>query len=124
MTRQESILALVKEICRPAESEEALLGLLCAAAEEDWKSRLRPGIGPEDCEDAVRCACAFTAAAGLLRSRGGSGGGPSFTAGSVTVRSGGAGETESAARALQEQAVRLMAPWTGGEDFAFQGVRT
>ena len=94
MTRQESILALVKEICRPAESEEALLGLLCAAAE-----------------------------AGLLRSRGGSGGGPSFTAGSVTVRSGGAGETESAARVLQEQAVRLMAPWTGGEDFAFQGVR-
>ena len=60
MTRQESILALVKEICRPAESEEALLGLLCAAAEEDWKSRLRPGIGPEDGEDAVRCACAFT----------------------------------------------------------------
>ena len=33
MTRQESILALGKEICRAAEGEEALLGLLCAAAD-------------------------------------------------------------------------------------------
>lgn len=33
MTRQESILALGKEICRAAEGEEALLGLLCTAAE-------------------------------------------------------------------------------------------
>lgn len=33
MTRGESILALGKDICLPAECEEALLGLLCAAAD-------------------------------------------------------------------------------------------
>ena len=69
MTRQESILALGKEICRAAEGEEALLGLLCTAAEGAWTGRLRPGVRPEDCEETLRCACAFTAAAGILRSR-------------------------------------------------------
>ena len=122
MTRQESILALGKEICRAAEGEEALLGLLCAAAEERWTGRLRTGVKPEDCEEALRCACAFTAAAGVLRRRGG-GAALSFTAGSVSVRSGGAGEAESAAIALEVQAARLMAPWCEGEDFAFLGVR-
>ena len=121
MTRQESILALGKEICRAAEGEEALLGLLCTAAEGAWTGRLRPGVRPEDCEETLRCACAFTAAAGILRSRGS--GTPGFTAGSVSVRSGGAGEAESAAIALEVQAVRLMAPWCEGEDFAFLGVR-
>ena len=121
MTRGENILALGKDICLPAECEEALLGLLCAAAEERWTGRLRAGVKPEDCEEALRCACAFTAAAGILRSRGS--GTPGFTAGSVSVRSGGAGEAESAAVALEVQAARLMAPWCEGEDFAFQGVR-
>ena len=122
MTRGESILALGKDICCPAESEEALLGLLCAAAEERWTGRLAAGGKSEDCEEALRCACAFTAAAGLLRSRGGSGG-LRFTAGSVSVCSGGAGETETAARALEAQAAALMAPWCGEGDFAFRGVR-
>ncbi len=121
MTRQESILALGKEICRAAEGEEALLGLLCTAAEGAWTGRLRPGVRPEDCEETLRCACAFTAAAGILRSRGS--GGLSFTAGSVSVRAGGAGETEGAARALEAQAEALMVPWCGEADFAFQGVR-
>ena len=121
MTRGENILALGKDICLPAECEEALLGLLCAAAEERWTGRLRTGVKPEDCEEALRCACAFTAAAGILRSRGS--GTPGFTAGSVSVRSGGAGEAESAAIALEVQAARLMAPWCEGEDFAFLGVR-
>ena len=93
MTRGESILALGKDSCLPAE-----------------------------CEEALRCACAFTAAAGILRRRGG-GAALSFTAGSVSVRSGGAGEAESAAIALEVQAARLMAPWCEGEDFAFLGVR-
>lgn len=62
MTRGENILALGKDICLPAECEEALLGLLCAAAEERWTGRLRTGVKPEDCEEALRCACAFTAA--------------------------------------------------------------
>ena len=122
MTRGENILALGKDICLPAECEEALLGLLCAAAEEQWTGRLRAGVRPEDCEETFRCACAFTAAAGILRSRGGSGT-PGFTAGSVSVRAGGAGETEGAARALEAQAAALMAPWRGEADFAFQGVR-
>ena len=122
MTRGESILALGKSICLPAEREEALLGLLCAAAEEQWTGRLRAGVRPEDCEETLRCACAVTAAAGILRSRGGSGT-PGFTAGSVSVRAGGAGEAEGAARALEAQAAALMAPWRGEADFAFQGVR-
>ena len=121
MTRQESILALGKETCRAAEGEEALLGLLCTAAEGAWTGRLRPGVRPEDCEETLRCACAFTAAAGILRSRGS--GTPGFTAGSVSVRAGGAGETEGAARALEAQAEALMVPWCGEADFAFQGVR-
>ena len=121
MTRQESILALGKEICRAAEGEEALLGLLCTAAEGAWTGRLRPGVRPEDCEETLRYACAFTAAAGILRSRGS--GTPGFTAGSVSVRAGGAGETEGAARALEAQAEALMVPWCGEADFAFHGVR-
>ena len=116
---QESIRAMTRSLCRPSESEEALLGLLCTAAESDWRQRLRQGVTAEDCREAFLCACAFTAAAGLARGRGG---GMSFTAGSVTVRAD-AAETERTARALQEQAVRLMAPWTE-EDFAFRGVRT
>ena len=123
MTRGEKILALGKDICLPAESEEALLGLLCTAAEERWTGRLRAEVRPEDCEEALCCACAFTAAAGILRSRSGSGAAESFTAGSVSVRAGGAGEAERAAGALEAQAAQLMVPWCQGEDFAFQGVR-
>ena len=56
-----------------------------------------------------------------IRDRGS--GTPGFTAGSVSVRAGGAGETEGAARALEAQAEALMVPWCGEADFAFQGVR-
>ena len=94
MTRGENILALGKDICLPAECEEALLGLLCAAAEGAWTGRLRPGVRPEDCEETLRCACAFTAAAGILRSRG-----------------------------ICRPAEGMLAPWAGEGGFAFRGVR-
>ena len=66
-------------------------------------------------------SAAYETAQRILRSRGS--GGLSFTAGSVSVRAGGAGETEDAARALEAQAEVLMVPWCGEADFAFQGVR-
>ena len=57
-----TVLKLAAELCG-GEEEDALLGALCNAAETAWKRRLKAGTAGEGCEDALRCAAAFTAAA-------------------------------------------------------------
>ena len=59
---QETVLTLARELSGAGEAEEALLELLCQAAEQQWEKRLRPGLTAEDCGKAFPCAVAFTAA--------------------------------------------------------------
>ena len=68
---QETALTLARELSGAGEAEEALLELLCQAAEQQWEKRLRPGMTTEDCGKAFPCAVAFTAAADLAAARGG-----------------------------------------------------
>ena len=46
---QETALTLARELSGAGEAEEALLELLCQAAEQQWEKRLRPGMTAEDC---------------------------------------------------------------------------
>ena len=114
---QETALTLARELSGAGEAEEALLELLCQAAEQQWEKRLRPGMTTEDCGKAFPCAVAFTAAADLAAARGG------FTAGSVSVRIRGAAESCALAESLRRTAERLMAPFAVPDDFCFRGVR-
>lgn len=119
---QETALTLARELSGAGEAEEALLELLCQAAEQQWEKRLRPGMTTEDCGKAFPCAVAFTAAADLAAARGGdrvSG----FTAGSVSVQVQSPAEAGTQAAELRRTAQRLMAPFTVPGDFAFRGVR-
>lgn len=114
----ERILALARQMCG-AEEEDALLEALCHASEAAWTARLKAGIAAEDCEEALLCAAAFTAAADYLEGQ--DGGIASFTAGEISVkkRSGG----NSGAEAMRKTAERLMVPYAGEAQFAFKGVR-
>lgn len=119
---QETVLTLARELSGSGEAEEALLELLCQAAEQRWNKRLRPGVTAEDCGEAFPCAAAFTAAADLAAARGGDGV-SGFTAGSVSVRIRSAAESCALAESLRRTAERLMAPFAAPEDFCFRGVR-
>lgn len=101
---QETVLTLARELSGAGEAEEALLELLCQAAEQQWEKRLRPGMTAEDCGKAFPCAVAFTA-------------------GSVSVRIRGAAESCALAESLRRTAERLMAPFAVPDDFCFRGVR-
>ena len=102
---QETALTLARELSGAGEAEEALLELLCQAAEQQWEKRLRPGMTTEDCGKAFPCAVA------------------GFTAGSVSVRIRGAAESCALAESLRRTAERLMAPFAVPDDFCFRGVR-
>lgn len=115
-------MTLAQAVSGAAEAEMPLLELLCEAARRRWEARLKPEAGAEDCEAALVCAAAFTAAADLAVSRDG-GTVSSFTAGDVSVKSRGAAESASLAAGLRQTAERLMAPYAKTEGFCFQGVR-
>ncbi|MEY8387175.1 hypothetical protein AALC17_07730 [Oscillospiraceae bacterium 38-13] len=98
-------------------AERALLEPLCRAAETAWRNRLREGVTAEDCGEALPCAAAFTAAAGLMP-----GGGGSFSAGDVSVTLPGGGERTKAADGLLRAAERLMEPYVRAEGLWVKGV--
>lgn len=116
---EEKILALTAEIVGGEPSD--LLTALCQAAEAAWRGRLREGVAAEDCEEALCCAAAFTAAADYLLSRG-SGGIASFTAGEVSIQTRTGGDGSALAGALHLAAERIMAPFGEPEGFGFRGV--
>lgn len=118
----EQILSLATIIAHPSEEERPLLTALCIAAEAELSRRLKDGIRPEDCGDAFPCAAALLAAAGLLPCRS-EGDVEQFTAGDVSVRTGGGDRTCEAAAAMRRQAAGMMAPYWGDGEFAFQGVK-
>lgn len=94
------------------EAERTLLEPLCAAAEVFWRGRLREDAALEDCGEALICAAAFTAAAGLAA---GGGGVASFSAGDVSVKLQNSGERRAAADCLRQAAERLMEPYVRAE---------
>jgi len=85
----------------------------CAAAEAEFKSRLREGVSPEDIGGVWNTACAL-AAISMFRL---TPGGLKIRAGNLTV-----GEKHSPP-ALRARAEALIAPYLKDDRFAFLGVR-
>lgn len=117
----ERILELAEAMTGPSEEERPLLEALCTAAETAAAERLKEGLTPADCGCTYLCAAAMLAAAGLLPCRE-SGGTEQFTAGDVTVRSGGSDGCEAGA-SLRRHAAILMADYWEDDGFAFVGVK-
>ena len=101
------------------EDQRVLLESLCAAAWSAWVGRLREGVEPGDCGEALVCAAALTAASHLAA---GSGGVASFSAGDISVRLEGGGERAGRAESLRQAAERLMEPFVRAEGLWAQGV--
>lgn len=118
----EHVLSLASVIVQPSEEEKPLLAALCAAAVTDLTGRLRPSLTPEDCGDAFPCAAALSAAAAMLPCRGG-GDVEQFSAGDVSVRTGGSGGARQAAGEMRRRAEEIIAPYAADGSFAFRGVR-
>ena len=113
MTRQ--IAELVRTLGRD-DWDEGLVAGVCQAAERRLERRLKPGLTPKDCGGAFPIAAAWIALS-ALENRGGLEGIQSFTAGDLTVRTGGGGGTGR----LEEQAEKLMAPFCTPSGFAVRG---
>ena len=101
------------------EAQRQLLEPLCLAAETAWQNRLREDVTAEDCGEALLCAAAFTAAAGLAA---GGGGPASFSAGDVSVTLPGGGERARTADSLLRAAERLMEPYVRAAGLWAEGV--
>ena len=100
-------------------ADETLLAPLCAAAEQAWLARLREGVAPDDCGQALPCAAAFTAAAGLAA---GGGNAASFSAGDISVSLGGVQDRARRAESLRQAAEGLMEPFVRAAGLWAQGV--
>ena len=98
--------------------DEELVQRMCQVAQTQLTARLRPGVTAEDCGGAFPIAAAWMALSALY-----AGGAAeeveSFSAGDLTIRTGGGGRS----LALEEQAGKLMAPYCRETAFAFRGVR-
>ena len=112
------IMELARTLGQVNPDEQELLATLCGAAQRELIGRLREGVEAEDCPEAFALAGAWLALSGLEVSRG-AGQPQSFTAGDVTIHSGGAGDK---AKLLREQAERIMSGWTKDNHFLFYGV--
>ena len=110
---------LARVLGKPTAEEEAVLAVLCGAAQHELSAALREGVSTEECGDAYPLSAALIALAGLETSRC-AGQAESFRAGDLTIQSGDPGKK---AGLLREQATRLMAPWAKDRNFIFFGVR-
>lgn len=113
--------AAAKILTGAGSEEETFLQTLCTAWVQEWENRLREDVTADDCQEALVCAAALCAAAGLTAGRSGD---PvaGFTAGAVSVSRKGGTEASNAVGVLTGQAERLMAPWTTAADFSVRGV--
>lgn len=112
----ERVVKLATVLGKRGESEE--LSLLCAAAVEELKGLLRPGVTVEDCGEVFPLAAAWMALAGLVGTEDDEV--ESLTAGDVTIRK---REGEFRRKALELQAKQVMKPYLKDEGFVFKGVR-
>lgn len=111
----EDCLSLAKVLGDVPESDWPKLEILCEAALTELRRRLRPGVTEADCGEALPLAGAFLALAGLEEG----GEVERFSAGDLTIQSGGSGKST----AFRGQAQRVMAPWLNDGGFVFRGVR-
>ena len=103
--------------------ELEVLENLCAIAGKNWAGQLLEGLDPEDCRNAFTIASAWSALALMLAAEDGTKPPPlSFTAGDLSVRTGGKGG-KATAKTLRSQASALMAPYVEDGMFAFLEVR-
>ena len=116
---RERILKLALELTGGGEGDRMLLAALCAVAEDAWLARLREGVAPEDCGEALPCAAAFTAAADLAAAEGGA---ASFSAGDISVSLGGVQDRARRAESLRQAAEGLMEPFVRAAGLWAQGV--
>ena len=113
----EQVLDLVRALYGPGQDEEtlrALCGCACAALE----GRLRDGLEAEDCGGAFPMAAAWLVM-DWLRGSQGLDGVTALSAGDLTVRREGGGDSGK----LSRQAMELMAPFFRDDTFVFRGVR-
>ena len=118
----EQIPLLAAAVALPTDAERPLLNALCAAAIDEAARRLRPGVAVEDCGDAFLCAAAMMAAAGLIFCRS-SGDVEQFSAGDVSLRVGGNGDSCKAAASMRRRAAEMMEPFWADDTFAFAEVK-
>lgn len=108
-------MSLAKVLGDVPESDWPRLELLCEAALAELRRRLRPGVTEADCGEALPLAGAFLALAGLEEG----GDVERFSAGDLTIQTGGSGKST----AFRRQAERVLAPWLTDRGFVFRGVR-
>ena len=113
----EQILELAQALGGVAQDEE-MLRTLCVNACQVLNRRLRDGLTPEDCQGAYPLAAAWMAM-DWMRSGQGLEGITSLTAGDISVRREGGGDS----RSLSQRALELMAPYLRDDGFVFRGVR-
>ena len=118
----EQIPLLAAAVTLPTEAERPLLAALCTAAIDEVTRRLRPGLTAADCGDAFLCAAAMLAAAGLMSCRS-SGDVEQFSAGDVSLRIGGNGDSCKAAASMRRHAAEMMESYWEDDSFAFAGVK-
>ena len=109
----EQIVALCKQL-GAGDDRDALLRPLAVGAYEQLRAGLRPGVSPADCGEVFPLACAM-AVMGALQELTGEGQITAFTAGEVTIRTDGPGQSARMAR-------KLLSPWMGDEGFCVLGV--
>ena len=114
----EEILRLAMLLGNVAEDQREPLERLCRGARLELESRLRRGVSPQDCSDALCLAAAWLALADLDACQA-AGGVRSFSAGSLTIQTGEGGGQDT----LRRRALGLMAPYLADEGFGFRGVR-
>ena len=113
----EQVMELVQALGGAGQDEE-LLNTLCAVACRTLDRRLKDGLTAEDCQGAYPLAAAWLVMDWLRGSRG-MDGITALSAGDISVRREGGGDSGS----LSQKAFELMAPYFRDEGFAFRGVR-
>ena len=108
---KQEVMELVNALCRP-EVGDGALDALCAAACARLDGMLADGVTHEDCAEAYLPAAAWLVMDWLKEGQGVT----SFSAGTMSVR------FDSTGGRLEQQAMRLMAPWLKNKDFVFRGV--
>ena len=103
-------------------SEESTLYEMCLAARAELERRLRDGVRVESIYDEFVRAAGVLAASMFVSLD--CAGAESFTAGSVTLKRGGASSVRRAAASLRSQAELMLAGYLRDGAFCFGAVRT
>ena len=112
----EQVLELLQALCG-AGQDETVLRALCGSACGVLDARLKDGLTPEDCGGAYPLAAAWLAM-DWLRGSQGMDGITALSAGDISIRREGGGDSGS----LSRRAMEIMAPYLGNGGFVFQGV--